>query len=63
MANDPELPHFDADDADVLEQRQSVDPDDDEALTPRHLDTSNADAADLLEQQQSVPLDDEDWPT
>jgi hypothetical protein len=63
MATEPELPHLDADDADVLEQRQSVDPGDVDDPTPLHLDTSDADEADLLEQQQAVPLDDEDWPT
>lgn len=61
MNIDTEIP-LDANEADVVEQRQTISDDGDVAL-PDELPLADADPADLLDQHLSVPIDDEDWPT
>lgn len=60
MTIDREFP-LDANEADVVGQRQPVIDDDDVDL-PDALPLVDADPADALDQHLSVPIDDEDWP-
>ncbi len=60
MTADTTLPS-DANEADVIEQRQPI-ADDDEMEMPDELPLDDADAADALDQRRTVPLDDDGWP-
>jgi len=53
---------LDANEADVLEQRQSI-VDDDAIELPDELARLDADTADVLDQHLTVPLDDDEWPS
>ena len=59
MTIDAEIP-FEANEADVVEQRQPVLDDGDMAL-PDELPLADVDPADALDQHLTVPIDDDDW--